>query len=89
MEVWNEFFYRGVARALRIKTLRLSIFAVIILFFGKTANGITINEKNRLLPRAVKENWILYFEHDPYRHASTVELGEKGFRIKDDICLSA
>jgi len=49
---------------------------------------ITINEKNRLLPRAVKENWILYFEHDPYRHASTVELGEKGFRVKDDIRLS-
>jgi glyoxylase-like metal-dependent hydrolase (beta-lactamase superfamily II) len=49
---------------------------------------ITMNEKNRLLPQAVKEKWILYYEHDPYRQASTVELGEKGFRIKDDIRIS-
>lgn len=49
---------------------------------------ITMIEKNRLLPLAVKENWVLYFEHDPYRQASTVELCERGFRIKDDIHLS-
>jgi len=46
---------------------------------------ITMNEKNRLLPGAVKEEWILFFEHDPFLTASTVYLSEKGFGMKDEI----
>jgi len=48
---------------------------------------ITMNEKNRLLPRAAKEEWILFYEHDPYRNASTVLVGEKGFRMKDEMSI--
>jgi glyoxylase-like metal-dependent hydrolase (beta-lactamase superfamily II) len=50
---------------------------------------ITINEKNQLLPQAVREGWILFFEHDPNREASTVQHSDKGFRLRDDIVISA
>jgi glyoxylase-like metal-dependent hydrolase (beta-lactamase superfamily II) len=48
---------------------------------------ITMNEKNRLLPGAAEERWILFFEHDPFIKASTVSTSEKGFRMKDEIQL--
>ena len=48
---------------------------------------ITLQEKKRLLPQVVKENWILVFEHDPFRAAGTVEETEKGFRLKDEVVL--
>lgn len=46
---------------------------------------VTLEEKKRLLPKAVDENWILVFEHDPFRAAGTVELTEKGFKLKEEI----
>ena len=46
---------------------------------------ITINEKNRILPKASKDQWILFFEHDPSLMAATVCFGDKGFRMKDEI----
>ena len=48
---------------------------------------ITMNEKNRLLPQAVEEQWILFFEHDPQVKASTVYTSEKGYRMKDTVSL--
>jgi glyoxylase-like metal-dependent hydrolase (beta-lactamase superfamily II) len=48
---------------------------------------ITMNEKNRLLPKAAEEQWILFFEHDPFIKASTVSTDDKGFRMKDEIRL--
>lgn len=42
---------------------------------------ITMNEKSHLLPAAVEEGWILFFEHDPYLRAAKVIQSEKGFRI--------
>ncbi len=48
---------------------------------------ITLEEKKRLLPQAVKENWILAFEHDPFRVAGTVEETEKGFKMKEEVAL--
>ncbi len=39
----------------------------------------TLKEKKEILPRAVEENWLLFFEHDPYSIASTVKKTEKGF----------
>lgn len=45
----------------------------------------TLEEKKRLLPKAVRENWILVFEHDPFRAAGTVEATEKGFRLKEEV----
>jgi len=48
---------------------------------------ITLEEKKRILPLAVDENWILVFEHDPYRVACTVEEREKGFKMKEELAL--
>ena len=44
---------------------------------------VTLNEKKSVLPRAVAENWILYFEHDPYFAAATVAKTDKGFIAKE------
>ena len=46
---------------------------------------ITIEEKKRILPKAVEKNWILFFEHDPFRAAGTVQLTDKGFSLKEEI----
>jgi hypothetical protein len=49
---------------------------------------ISINEKEQLLNRAVKENWILFFEHDPYHNAATVSKTDKGFQANPTKLLS-
>jgi len=48
---------------------------------------ITLEEKKRLLPQAVEENWILVFEHDPLRAAGTVRKTDKGFQLKEEVNL--
>jgi len=48
---------------------------------------VTLEEKKRLLPRAADGNWILVFEHDPFRAAGTIELTDKGYHLKDEINL--
>lgn len=48
---------------------------------------VTLEEKKRLLPQAVEGNWILVFEHDPYRPAGLVEHTDKGYRLKEEIHL--
>jgi len=48
---------------------------------------ITLQEKKRLLPQAVEEQWILIFEHDPFRPAGTVIESEKGFRLGEEVFL--
>jgi glyoxylase-like metal-dependent hydrolase (beta-lactamase superfamily II) len=47
----------------------------------------TINEKKRLLPLITEQNWIVFFEHDPYRPAATVMKTEKRYQMKDEIGL--
>ena len=44
---------------------------------------LTMDEKTALLQRAARENWILAFEHDPVMEAATVELTDKGVRVKE------
>ncbi|WP_080058197.1 MBL fold metallo-hydrolase [Spirosoma aerolatum] len=44
---------------------------------------LTMEEKTHILQKAAAENWILVFEHDPVTEAATVEMTEKGVRIKD------
>ncbi|QMW03435.1 MBL fold metallo-hydrolase [Spirosoma foliorum] len=44
---------------------------------------LTMDEKTQLLQQAAQENWILVFEHDPTIEAATVELTERGARIKE------
>ncbi len=48
---------------------------------------ITLEEKKRLLPQAVEENWILVFEHDPFRAAGRVVKTDKGFSLSEEVSL--
>ncbi|MBM4176118.1 MAG: MBL fold metallo-hydrolase [Ignavibacteria bacterium] len=43
----------------------------------------TIEEKKKILPQAYEENWILFFEHDPFVNSVTITSTEKGFAIKE------
>ena len=47
----------------------------------------TLEEKKTLLPRAEKEGWILFFEHDPEVEAITLKSGEKGFVVDKKLLL--
>ncbi len=38
---------------------------------------LLVDEKTAILPEAVKEDWLLFFTHDPYQAASHVEQDEK------------
>ena len=42
---------------------------------------VTVEEKKKILAKAVEENWKLFFEHDPINAIGTVKLTEKGYRI--------
>jgi glyoxylase-like metal-dependent hydrolase (beta-lactamase superfamily II) len=42
---------------------------------------ITVQEKKKILPQAVEENWKLFFEHDPEVIMATVTEANKGFSI--------
>ncbi|TAE30791.1 MAG: MBL fold metallo-hydrolase [Cytophagales bacterium] len=44
---------------------------------------LTMDEKTRILQQAAAENWVLVFQHDPLVEAATVEMTEKGVRLKD------
>ena len=44
---------------------------------------VTLEEKKKILPKAVDENWTLFFEHDPDIAAATITATEKGFAIKE------
>lgn len=44
---------------------------------------ITLKEKKEILNQAFEQNWILFFEHDPFTLAATITKNEKGFMIKD------
>ncbi len=44
---------------------------------------VTVEEKKKILKKAVEEEWKLFFEHDPEHALSTVALTEKGYQIKE------
>jgi glyoxylase-like metal-dependent hydrolase (beta-lactamase superfamily II) len=44
---------------------------------------LTMDEKTSFLNRALDENWLLVFDHDPTCEAATLERTEKGIRVKD------
>jgi glyoxylase-like metal-dependent hydrolase (beta-lactamase superfamily II) len=46
---------------------------------------ITLSEKKKFLPAIADEQWILFFEHDPYHLAGYVQLTEKGYRLSRSI----
>jgi glyoxylase-like metal-dependent hydrolase (beta-lactamase superfamily II) len=43
----------------------------------------TLKEKERILQKAVAENWTLFFEHDPVNECCNVTYTERGIRQKD------
>lgn len=44
---------------------------------------ITLKEKETLLARAMQEEWVLFFEHDPLIACCTLQQTEKGIRVKN------
>ncbi|MGB5158762.1 MAG: MBL fold metallo-hydrolase [Desulfobacterales bacterium] len=40
-----------------------------------------LKEKQEILSRAILENWVLFFEHDPVVAAASVKKGEKDFSV--------
>lgn len=48
---------------------------------------ITLAEKEEFLPKAAKENYVLYFEHDGINECCTVEQTEKGVRVNQKFSL--
>ena len=42
---------------------------------------VTLEEKKKILPRAEKEGWILFLEHDPNTEAVTLKKTEKGLAV--------
>lgn len=48
---------------------------------------LTMDEKTRFLNQAATENYILFFEHDPYHECATVSFTEKGVRIQNKAIL--
>jgi glyoxylase-like metal-dependent hydrolase (beta-lactamase superfamily II) len=40
----------------------------------------TLNDKQRFFDRALEENWVLFFEHDPVNECCRLERTEKGVR---------
>jgi glyoxylase-like metal-dependent hydrolase (beta-lactamase superfamily II) len=49
---------------------------------------LTVQEKGKLLPKMVDENWILFFEHDPKLQACTVGQEGKHFKLKEAVTIS-
>lgn len=43
----------------------------------------TIQEKKNLYPKAIEENWILFFEHDPEIAAATITQADKSFALNN------
>lgn len=48
----------------------------------------TLNEKKAFLTEAQQDDFVLFFEHDPVIECCTLQLTEKGIRMKDSFKLS-
>jgi hypothetical protein len=46
-----------------------------------------MEEKEHFLRETCNEEYILFFEHDPYTECATVERGEKGPKVKEKFVL--
>ena len=49
---------------------------------------VTMEEKQKLLQKMEREDWILFFEHDPHIQACTVHKGEKHYKLNKRIQIS-
>jgi glyoxylase-like metal-dependent hydrolase (beta-lactamase superfamily II) len=50
---------------------------------------VTLEEKANFLNKAGKENYILFFEHDPVTECCSLEVTEKGVRVKEKLKLAS
>lgn len=50
---------------------------------------VTLEEKKSVMRRAVEEDWILFFEHDPERAATHVEKTDKGFKAGKQVDINS
>jgi glyoxylase-like metal-dependent hydrolase (beta-lactamase superfamily II) len=48
---------------------------------------VTLEEKKKILKKAVEEEWILFFEHDPKTVAGRVKHSEKGYVFDNSVSL--
>jgi glyoxylase-like metal-dependent hydrolase (beta-lactamase superfamily II) len=48
---------------------------------------VTIEEKEKILEKAIREGWLLFFEHDPRVYCGLVEKGDKGYQLKKAVSL--
>jgi len=48
---------------------------------------ITIEEKEKYLKKAVEQEWMIFFEHDPQVNCGTIEWGDRGYQLKESIGL--
>jgi len=48
----------------------------------------TLAEKKIILTEAVEKNYVLYFEHDPVNECCTLQMTEKGIRLKETFKLN-
>ncbi len=44
---------------------------------------LTFHEKDKFLKEAADEEYVLFFEHDPFNECAIVEHGEKGVQLKE------
>lgn len=45
----------------------------------------TIAEKKRILSQALNDQWILFFEHDPFHSAGQIKKTDKGFMFDNEV----
>ena len=48
----------------------------------------TLEEKKKILPKIVKENWLLFFEHHAFTETCRVQQNEKGYAVVDKMELN-
>jgi glyoxylase-like metal-dependent hydrolase (beta-lactamase superfamily II) len=48
---------------------------------------VTIKEKKEILKKAVAENWMIFFEHDPKISCATIKKMEQGYQVGDIMIL--
>jgi glyoxylase-like metal-dependent hydrolase (beta-lactamase superfamily II) len=49
---------------------------------------VTLEEKRLYLSDAVTNNWIIFFEHDPYIQSAKIGLSDKGFFVKESFVIN-
>jgi glyoxylase-like metal-dependent hydrolase (beta-lactamase superfamily II) len=49
---------------------------------------ITLEEKRKYLSEAVKNDWIIFFEHDPFLQSAKIGSSDKGFFIKESFVIN-